>query len=66
MLVGAIAFVVLILIPVAIGAVIAERRSRQMKGNQLQRGKDERNAISRMIVGMGRWGSGGGGAGGAG
>jgi hypothetical protein len=66
MLVGAIAFVVLILVPVAIGVVIAERRSRQMKGNQLRRGKGERHAISRMIVGMGRWGSGGGGAGGAG
>jgi hypothetical protein len=64
-LVGAIAFVVLILVPVAIAAVIAERRTRQMKGNKVRREKDERNAMSRLVAGMGRWGSssGGGGAG---
>ncbi|HEY6731082.1 MAG TPA: hypothetical protein VI039_08670 [Solirubrobacterales bacterium] len=60
----AIVFVVVILIPVAIGAVIAERRTGQMRGSKLRRGKGERHAISRLIVGMGRWGSGGGGAGG--
>lgn len=65
MLAGAIAFVVLILVPVAIGVVVAERRSRRMKGNKLLRDKDERHAMSRLVAGMGRWGSssGGGGAG---
>jgi len=63
MLAGAIAFVVLILVPVAIGVVIAERRNRQMKGSKLRRGKGERQAISRFVAGMGRWGSSGGGGG---
>ncbi|HEY5941582.1 MAG TPA: hypothetical protein VIT89_01815 [Solirubrobacterales bacterium] len=66
MLAGAIAFVVLILVPVAIGVVIAERRTRQMKGNKLLRDKDERNAMSRLVAGMGRWGSSSGGGGGGG
>jgi hypothetical protein len=65
MLAGVIAFVVLILVPVAICVVVAERRSRQMRSNKLLRDKDERNAMSRLVAGMGRWGSSsGGGAGG--
>jgi hypothetical protein len=60
----ALVVVVVILIPVGIGVVIAERRARQMRGGKLRRGKGERQAISRLVAGMGRWGSGGGGAGG--
>ncbi len=64
MLAGVIAFVVLILVPVAIAVVVAERRSRQMRSNKLLRDKDERNAMSRLVAGMGRWGSSSGGGGG--
>ena len=66
MIAGAIAFVVLILVPVAIGVVIGERKNRQMKDNKIRRDKDERNAMSRLVAGMGRWGSSSGGGGGAG
>ena len=59
-----IAFVVLILVPVAIGVVVAERRACQARGGGPRRGKSERHAISRLVVGMSRWGSGSGGAGG--
>ncbi len=42
---------------------LAERSLRRHRGSGLKRGKDERNAMSRVITGLTRWpGSGGGGA----
>lgn len=61
--IGALAFVVVILIPAGIGVFIAERRSRGLRKGMLRRGKDERHAISRLIVGMTRWPPSGGGGG---
>lgn len=62
---GVVAFILLILVPVGIGVFVAERRSRGLRRSMLRRGKDERHAISRLIVGMTRWPGGGGGGGGA-
>jgi hypothetical protein len=38
----------------------AERNTSRQRGSGLKRGKSERNAMSRIVVGLARWGGGGG------
>lgn len=43
--------------------ILAERSLKRHRGSGLKRGKDERNALSRMAVGLARWGGGSGSSG---
>ena len=59
-MVAAVLFLVLLLGLV----VLAERSLKRHRGYGLKRGRSERNAMSRVIVGLARWGGGSGGGGG--
>lgn len=56
---------VLLLALVVSLVILAERSLKRHRGSGLKREKNERNALSRMAVGLARWGGGGGGSGGA-
>jgi hypothetical protein len=58
-MIGALLLLVLIVSLV----ILAERSLRRHRGSGLKRGRSERNAMSRFVVGLTRWGGGSGGGG---
>jgi hypothetical protein len=56
---------VLLLVLISSLVFLAERSLKRHRGDGLKRGRSERNAMSRIAVGLARWGGGGGGGGGS-
>jgi hypothetical protein len=60
---GAVVSAVLLIVLVVALVVVAERSLKRHRGHGLKRDRSERNAMSRMVAGLARWGGGGGGGG---